>query len=223
MKIALLEDDKYLRQHLKKVLQAQAWSTLDLSTLSEMDALLKTNEEIDLFILDRMIGDKDSAVLIKRIKEQMPLSSILILSSLDLPQEKAKWLMAGADEYMGKPVFSEELIARILLILQRKSSTIDLKLRVKDLVIDKLTHQVSCADQKIDLTAKEFNLLTLFAQQPGRVYNKLQILEHVWGYDSNAETNVVETTINHLRKKILGSGSALELKSRRNIGYWIET
>lgn len=222
MKIFVLEDDPQISQHLSTVLKSQGWSVQNFSQIADLNSSLETQKDIDLIILDRLLPDGDSVNSLKQIKSKAPNSKIIILSSLDFPKEKAKWLSEGADEYMGKPFFSDELIARINLIRSRMNAAVQTRTILQDIMIDRLDHQIFCQGQKIDLTAKEYGVFILLADKPGRIYNKFQILEHVWGYDSNLETNVVESTVNHLRRKIESSGSKVMINNKRNLGYWIE-
>ena len=222
MKIFVLEDDPQISQHLSTVLKSQGWSVQNFSKIADLDLSLDTQKDIDLIILDRLLPDGDSVHSLKQIKTKTPHSKIIILSSLDFPKEKAKWLSEGADEYLGKPFFSDELIARINLIRSRMNTAVQTRTQLNDLIIDRLDHQIFCQSRKIDLTAKEYGVFVLLADKPGRIYNKFQILEHVWGYDSNLETNVVESTVNHLRRKIESSGSKVSINNKRNLGYWIE-
>lgn len=223
MKIAILEDDKSLRHHLAQILVRQGWQCLEIESIDQLLTLTRMPEEIELFILDRMIGQDDSVNYLQKIKSAYPAARILILSSLDLPEEKAKWLTGGADEYMGKPVFGDELVARVLILTKRKGHEPAAFLKIGDLTIDKFKHQITGTAGRLDLTAKEYGLLLLLAEHPGRIYNRVQILENLWDMDSNIETNVVESTINHLRRKLESSESKVTIKSKRNIGYWIET
>lgn len=223
MKIVLLEDDPQLADHLQKIFSSQSWQVTHLNKIEDLKILLLTQEQFDLVILDRLIGKQDSVHHIGSIKERWPRTKILILSSIDLPEEKARWLMLGADEYMGKPVFGDELIARVHVLLKRSVDQPAGLVEIGNLSIDKFRHQVKSSKSKLDLTAKEYALLLLLAEQPGRVFNKIQILENIWDITSEAETNVVESTINHLRRKLEESGASIEIKSKRNFGYWIET
>ena len=222
MKIFVLEDDLKISQHLHATLTSQGWGVQNFNKISDMLSALDTQSDVDMIILDRLVPDGDSVNSLKEIKGKSPGSRIIILSSLDFPKEKAKWLSEGADEYMGKPVFTEELIARINLLKARSPGVPTLKFEIKDVIIDRAARNIFCKGQKLDLSAKEYSLLLLLAEKPGRVYNKFQILEHVWGYDSNLETNVVESTLNHLRRKLESAGSLLEINNKRNLGYWIE-
>lgn len=222
MQIVVLEDDNDLRRHLSLVIKSQGWQSVELSSIDELETLLLGQGDFPLFILDRMIGKQDSVYWLQKIKAKYSQAKILILSSISTPDEKAKWLMAGADEYMGKPIFSEELIARIHLLLRRPQQESLMHLKIGDLIIDRTKHIVTKSGVRLDLTAKEYGLLQLLSENPGRVYNKTQILEHLWDMSSQAETNVVESTINHLRRKIEQSNSTISIKSKRNIGYWVE-
>lgn len=222
MKIFVLEDDPHISQHLSTVLKSQGWSVQNFSQIADLNSSLDTQKDIDLIILDRLLPDGDSVNSLKQIKSKAPNSKVIILSSLDFPKEKAKWLSEGADEYMGKPFFSDELVARINLIRSRMNTAVQTRTQLQDILIDRLDHQIFHGNQKIDLTAKEYCVFVLLADKPGRIYNKFQILEHVWGYDSNLETNVVESTVNHLRRKLESSGSKVLINNKRNLGYWIE-
>ena len=222
MKIFVLEDDQNIANHLYNTLTSQGWSVQNFSKIEDLLTGLKLQSDIGLIILDRLLPDGDSVNSLKKIKTQSPDSRVVILSSLDFPKEKAKWLSEGADEYMGKPFFSEELIARINLLRQRGTTNTSNRIELKNVVIDRNDRNIYCNGQKLDLSAKEYNLFLLLTEKPGRIYNKFQILEHVWGYDSNLETNVVESTLNHLRRKLESAGSQLEISNKRNLGYWIE-
>ncbi len=222
MKIALLEDDQKISQHLKRILEAQGWSVQTFLKISDLLDILFIQSDFDVLILDRLLSDGDSVDHLKKIKVNCVHAKIIILSSIDFPKEKAKWLGEGADEYMGKPVFSDELIVRIKLLVARSVKTSGLFIDYKDMKIDKVDRVIFVNGKRIDFSAKEFNLLLLLLDKPGRIYNKFQILEHVWGYDSNLETNVVESTLNHLRRKLEQSGSKIEISNKRNLGYWVE-
>ncbi|MGZ3726428.1 MAG: response regulator transcription factor [Pseudobdellovibrio sp.] len=222
MKIFILEDDPKISQHLNSTLTSQGWSVQSFSKIQDIISALGTQNDIDVIILDRLLPDGDSVNSLQNIKNKAPQARIVILSSLDFPKEKAKWLSEGADEYMSKPFFSDELVARINLLKARAENKPNLKIEIKDLIIDRVDRNIYCKGQKLDLSAKEYSLLLLLSEKPGRVFNKFQILEHVWGYDSNLETNVVESTLNHLRRKLETTGSAVLINNKRNLGYWIE-
>ncbi len=196
------------------------------ASTDEVDAYLATQGETPrVVILDRMLGRSDGASLIPKLKHRFPESPILILSSLDLPSEKARIIDAGADEYLSKPFSLEELTARLRLVVRRATGSERLDSTVRglgNLSIDLKTQNAAVAASKLDLTRKEFQLLSLFMDSPGRVFNRFQILDRVWEIERLTESNVVETTIKNLRRKLEDSSATVHIESKRNMGYWIE-
>lgn len=221
MKILLLEDDSKLSSHLTKVFSEQGWQVLAAQSIEELETSLLSENDFDLLVLDRLIGRQDSLTKIKEIKSKAPQAKILILSSINLPEERAKWINLGVDEYMGKPVFSEELMARVRLLFRRTTDKNEF-LKIGTLIIDKIKRQVLAGEKRLQLTSKEYGLLLILAESPGRVFSKVQLLEILWDMDSSVESNVVESTVNHLRRKLEEANVESIIKSRRNFGYWIE-
>jgi two-component system response regulator TctD len=174
-----------------------------------------------------MLGRDDGTELIPKLKTKYPDTGILILSSLDMPSEKAKILDAGADEYLAKPFSLEELTARLRLVARRGSShnkgADHLVRSLGNLTLDLKTQTVMVGHIRLDLTKKELQLISLLIDHPGRVFNRFQILDRVWEIERITESNVVETTIKNLRKKLSEAASSAHIESKRNIGYWIET
>lgn len=226
MFLLLIEDDPRLSQYLTQALGREGYQVETCTSVGEVEAFMATETEPPLVvILDRMLGRQDGATLIEKLKGRFPEAGILILSSLDTPSEKARIIDAGADEYLSKPFSLEELSARLRLVVRRSNGVhvIDANLLVLgNLFIDLRTQNASVGSGKIDLTRKEFQLLSLFMDCPGRVYNRFQILDRVWEIDRTTESNVVESTIKTLRRKLEASGSSARIESKRNFGYWIE-
>lgn len=227
MQLLLVEDDTRLSDYLSEALSHEGYSVEVARTVDECRAYLSSGIQPDLVVLDRMLGRTDGAILIREIKSKYPICGILILSSLDLASEKARLIDDGADEYVSKPFSLEELTARLRLIARRatsvQSATNHSTVRtIGNLSLDLKTMNASVGPQKLDLTRKEFQILSLFMDQPGRVYNRFQILDRVWEMDRIVESNVVETAIKTLRRKLEDLGSTAKIESKRNIGYWIE-
>jgi two-component system, OmpR family, copper resistance phosphate regulon response regulator CusR len=228
MRILLVEDDLRVGQYLEEALVSAGYSVLWVKTYGEAEIVLKiANEDFSLAILDRMVSGFDAAQLISPIKKRFPQIGILILSAIDAPSEKAKWLDLGADEYMGKPFALEELTVRLRNLLRNKTANTNLDkvphLSIGDLLVDLLSHQVMCKGKRLDFTKKEYQLMILLIEKPGRVFDKFQILDRVWSMDSQTDSNVVEVTIRNIRRKLEDSSSNVLISSRRNMGYWIET
>lgn len=226
MHLLLVEDDPRLSQYIREALGREGYSLEICASIDEVNAYMATeNEPPRVVILDRMLGRADGALLIPHLKTRYPHVAILVLSSLDMPSEKARIIDAGADEYLSKPFSLDELTARLRLVTRRSGVTrTDPAMRVLgNLVLDLKTQNAMVASTKLDLTRKEFQLLSLLMDSPGRVYNRFQILDRVWEIERMSESNVVETTIKNLRRKLEESGANARIESKRNMGYWIET
>ena len=130
----------------------------------------------------------------------------------------------GADDYLAKPFSLVELLSRIRVQI-RKPQTLGVEsnvIQVGDLVIDRIHHELRCLGQKIDLSNKEFRLLSVLVKDVGRVMSRFQIMDRVWDTQKDLESNVVEATVRNLRRKLEFSQSKVKIQSKRNVGYWIE-
>lgn len=227
MHLLLIEDDPLLSQYMLEALGREGY-TLDVCTsIDESEAYMSSekNETPKVVILDRMLGRSDGAALIPKLKTSYPGVAILVLSSLDLPSEKARVIDSGADDYLSKPFSLDELTARLRLIVRRaKREKTESSVRsLGNLTLDLKTQNAAVGAHKLDLTRKEFQLLSLLMDSPGRVYNRFQILDRVWEIERTVESNVVETAIKNLRRKLEEAESTARISSKRNMGYWIET
>jgi len=228
MQLLLIEDDPRLHEYLIDALGREG-HTVDLCTsVDEAQAYMASqkNEPPAVVILDRMLGRLDGATLIPQLKSRYPESGILILSSLDMASEKARLIDSGADEYLSKPFSLDELSARLRLVARRAGSAASAQntavRALGNLSLDLKTQNATAGPNKLDLTRKEFQLLSLLLDSPGRVYNRFQILDRVWEVERNTESNVVETAIKNLRRKLEEANCSARIESKRNIGYWIE-
>jgi DNA-binding response OmpR family regulator len=228
MHLLLVEDDPRLSQYMREALGREGYTLEVCATIDEVNTYMSMpSEPPRVVILDRMLGRMDGASLIPKLKTKYPDVGILVLSSLDMPSEKARIIDAGADEYLSKPFSLDELTARLRLVVRRSGQSegkTDTGVRVLgNLCLDFKTQNATVGSAKLDLTRKEFQLLSLLIDSPGRVYNRFQILDRVWEIERMTESNVVETTIKNLRRKLEDSGASVRIESKRNMGYWIET
>jgi two-component system OmpR family response regulator len=227
MHILLIEDDPRLSDYLGQSLKREGYTLEICATVEEVQAYLLSahNEAPALVILDRMLGREDGAILIPKLKEKYDGVGILILSSLDMASEKARLIDAGADEYLSKPFSLDELTARLRLVARRSARDPKSDSAVRalgNLSLDLKTQNATVGGEKLDLTRKEFQLLSLLMDNAGRVFNRYQILDRVWDIERNTESNVVETAIKNLRRKLEDAGCQARIESKRNVGYWIE-
>jgi two-component system OmpR family response regulator len=178
--------------------------------------------EPDLIVLDWMLPDLDGIEVGRRLREQGFRCAVLFLTAKDATENKVEALRAGGDDYVTKPFSLAELVARVQAILRRTAGELpgDV-LRFEDLLLDEQRHEVSRAGTPVELSATEFNLLRFFLLNPRRVLSKGQILQNVWHYDFGGSTNVVETYVSYLRRKLDPLGPPL-IKTVRQAGYMLD-
>jgi two-component system, OmpR family, response regulator len=178
--------------------------------------------EPDLVVLDWMLPDVEGIEVGRRLREQGFKTAILFLTAKDAVEHKVDALRAGGDDYVTKPFSLAEVVARVQAILRRTAGDLpgDV-LRFSDLVLDEARHEVFRGETQIELTATEFSLLRFFLLNPRRVLSKGQILQNVWRYDFGGNTNVVETYVSYLRRKLHAAGPPV-IKTVRQAGYMLE-
>ena len=183
---------------------------------------LVQRQEPDLIVLDWMLPDLDGIEVGRRLREQGFRCAVLFLTAKDSTENKVEALRAGGDDYVTKPFSLAELVARVQAILRRTAGELpgDV-LRFEDLLLDEQRHEVSRAGTPVELSATEFNLLRFFLLNPRRVLSKGQILQNVWHYDFGGSTNVVETYVSYLRRKLDPLGPPL-IKTVRQAGYMLD-
>ena len=179
--------------------------------------------EPDLIVLDWMLPDIDGLEVGRRLRERGFKCAVLFLTAKDATENKVEALRAGGDDYVTKPFSLAEVVARVHAILRRTAGDLpgDV-LRFADLVLDEQRHEVLRGDELVELTATEFNLLRFFMLNPRRVLSKGQILQNVWKYDFGGNTNIVETYVSYLRKKLDGGGGPSLIRTVRQAGYILE-
>jgi len=175
--------------------------------------------EYDAIILDIMIPGKDGLAILKDLRKEGNVTPVILLTARNELDDRLAGLNLGADDYIAKPFFVEELIARIHAVVRRVSGDRQNILHVHPLKLDRITREVTCKQEVIELTSREFNLLEYLMRSPGRVFTRTQILEHVWGYDFNPNTNLIDVCIQRIRKKIEKVGGEECLESVRGVGY----
>jgi two-component system, OmpR family, response regulator len=178
--------------------------------------------EPDLVVLDWMLPDLEGVEVGRRMRERGFKSAILFLTAKDGVENKVEALRAGGDDYVTKPFSLAEIVARVQAILRRTQSALpgDV-LHFGDLVLDERRHEVFRGDTRVELTATEFSLLRYFMLNPRRVLSKSQILQNVWRYDFGGNSNVVETYVSYLRRKLDKLGPPL-IRTVRQAGYMLE-
>ncbi len=185
---------------------------------------LASSDTYDLIVLDVMLPGMDGFEICRQLREDEVHTPVLMLTARDAVQDRVAGLNVGADDYLVKPFAMEEFLARVNALLRRRehSMVMSSELRVGDLVLDLVRHEVRRAERMIELTAKEFALLEYLMRNPGQVLTRTQITDRVWRYDLDALSNVVDTYIHYLRDKIDRGFAHSLIKTVRGVGYKIE-
>jgi two-component system OmpR family response regulator len=179
------------------------------------------SEVLDLIVLDVMLPDVDGFEIARRLRADGVTTPILFLTAKDALDDKVRGFGVGADDYVTKPFSLAEIVLRVKAIIQRSSGAqpdVDARLSFADVVLDQDTHEVRRAGALVELTATEFNLLRFFMLNPRRVLSKPQILDHVWHYDFDGDSNILETYISYVRRKLNAAGPPL-IHTVRLVGY----
>ena len=221
-RILVVDDERSIVDAVATALRYEGYQVDEAHT--GRDALAAVAEsEPDLVVLDWMLPDIEGIEVGRRLREQGFKTAMLFLTAKDATENKVEALRAGGDDYVTKPFSLAEIVARIQAILRRTAGALpgDV-LRFADLVLDERRHEVFRGETPIALTATEFSLLRYFMLNPRRVLSKGQILQNVWRYDFGGNSNVVETYVSYLRKKLDAAGPPL-IKTVRQAGYMLES
>ena len=177
----------------------------------------------DIIILDIMLPGRDGLSVLKGIRQEGVVTPVILLTARNELGDRVTGLNLGADDYLAKPFFVEELVARINALQRRLAGDRQNLLIVGKLTLDRITRQASCSGHSIDLTTREFSLLEYLMRSAGQVFTRGQILEHVWGYDFDPSTNVVDVCVKRIRQKIgsieANAEQASPIESVRGAGY----
>jgi len=220
MKALVVEDEKSIASFVQKGLEAQGFA-VDVCHDGDKAYDLATTRPYDVVVLDIMLPGRDGLSILKNLRERKNTVPVILLTARTELTERLEGLNLGADDYLTKPFYVEELIARIHAVTRRATGQTLSLLRAGDLVMNLIGREVKRGGRAIELTPREFNLLEYLMRSPGRVFTRTQILEHVWGYYFDPATNLVDVHIQRLRKKI-GAGARDEIiETIRGVGYRI--
>ena len=219
MKVLVVEDEKKIASFVKKGL-TEAGFNIELAHNGDDGWRLATMQAYDALVLDIMLPGRDGLSILRGLREKKNAVPVVLLTARSELRERLEGLNLGADDYITKPFFIEELIARLQAVTRRAGGEGGLSiLQVGDLVINLVSRDVKRGETKVELTAREFSLLEYLTRSPGRVLTRTQILEHVWGYDFDPQTNLVDVNIQRLRKKICPDGEDDPIETLRGVGY----
>lgn len=218
MRILLAEDERELREALSAILKHSGYSVDSVDNGEDALSYLTTGI-YDGAILDIMMPRLDGISVLKKIREAHLDTPVLILTAKTEIDDKVKGLDAGADDYLTKPFASKELLARLRAITRRRADLTDNTICFGNARLDPLSFTIQVGDKSEQLSNKEFQMLQMLMMNPGSIISVERFMDKIWGYDSEAQMNVVWVYISYLRKKLSTIGADFSISVVRNLGY----
>jgi heavy metal response regulator len=218
VRLLLVEDEKKVARFIRQGLEEEGYA-VDVAHDGEEGLRMGLDRVHDLIILDISLPRMDGLQVLRRLRQEKVGKPVLLLTVRATIEDKVLGLDAGADDYLTKPFAFQELVARVRALLRRSADGSPALLRYADLTLDPARRAVFRGEKRIDLTAKEFALLEYFLRNPERVLSRTMILDHVWDYDFDPETNVIDVYVNYLRKKIDSDRDVKLIHTVRGAGY----
>jgi DNA-binding response OmpR family regulator len=218
MYILIVEDERRLAQIVRRVLQEEG-HTVDLAHDGEEGLAMATDGSHDVIILDILLPEMDGIEVCRTLRRNRIDTPVLLLTALGEVDDRVRGLDAGADDYLAKPFAFQELLARIRALGRRKVQAREpTQLEVDGLTLDLRRRRAQRDGRIIDLSPKEFSLLEFLMRNQGRVVTRMQILDHIWGYDYATDSNLVDVYMAYLRRKVDSDGPSL-IRTVRGVGY----
>lgn len=221
MKILVVEDEVKVASFLKKGLE-QEYHTVDVANDGKKGLDFSLTEEYDLIVLDIMLPLLDGISVLQELRKNKIDTPVLMLTAKGTVEDKVSGLDAGADDYLPKPFAFEEFLARVRALLRRKEHSKSLQLTAGDLTLDIQTHKVMRSGKEIILTPKEYSILEYLLRNKNHVISRMKLTEHVYEYQFDPDTNVLDVYINKLRNKIDKDFEYQLLRTVRGVGYMIK-
>ena len=221
MRLLFAEDDRDLSAAVKTLLERSGYvvdAVYDGAEAVDYTAA----ENYDGIIMDWMMPEMDGVEALRKIRASGSTIPCMLLTARDAVEDRVTGLDAGADDYLPKPFNGGELLARVRAMLRRRESYVPDTLRFEDLTLDKGNCELACGGSSVRLTGKSYQLMELFMENPRLLFSVQQLMDKVWGWDSEAEINVVWVNISQLRKKLADLGSCTEIRVHRGTGYSLE-
>ncbi|MBL9209509.1 MAG: response regulator transcription factor [Opitutaceae bacterium] len=218
MKILVLEDDKKLAGLVRKGLEAQGF-VVDYCAHGDDAFALATTRAYDALVLDIMVPGRDGLSILRNLRERGVQVPVVLITARTALNERLEGLNLGADDYLTKPFFVDELIARLHAVARRAKGTATPMLENGDVSVNLMTREVRRGGESVDLTTREFALLTYLLRSPGQTFTRAQICEHVWNYHFDPGTNLVDVYVQRIRRKLERPGEPSLIETVRGVGY----
>jgi two-component system OmpR family response regulator len=221
MRLLIIEDDREAADYLKKALR-EAGHMAEVANDGESGLAIALDESFDVLVVDRMLPKRDGLSLVSELRSRGKETPVLILSALGQVDDRVTGLRAGGDDYLAKPYAFSELLARVEVLSRRRApNSAETVYRVGDLELDRLSHRVTRGGEEIVLQPREFRLLEYLMRHAGQVVTRTMLLENVWDYHFDPQTNVIDVHVSRLRSKIDKGFAKPLLQTVRGAGYMI--
>ena len=222
MKLLLAEDDLDVSRAVVTLLERSNYKVDPVYNGTDALAYL-VNGDYDAAVLDIMMPGKSGLDVVREARQNGVHIPMMMLTAMDEVDDRINGLDAGADDYLPKPFAGGELLARIRALLRRTESYTPDLLVYEDLTLDKTGYRLICGNQSVNLGSKGFQMMEMLMRSPGAVISVEQFMEHIWGWDTEVEVNVVWVNISQLRKQLQKLGSRVEIKVVRGAGYTLSS
>ncbi|MBX3519017.1 MAG: response regulator transcription factor [Xanthobacteraceae bacterium] len=221
MRLLIVEDDREAADYLKKALR-EAGHMAEVANDGEAGLAMALDDTFDVLVVDRMLPKRDGLSVVSELRARGKETPVLILSALGQVDDRVTGLRAGGDDYLAKPYAFSELLARVEVLSRRRTpNSAETVYRVGDLELDRLSHRVTRGGEEIVLQPREFRLLEYLMRHAGQVVTRTMLLENVWDYHFDPQTNVIDVHVSRLRSKIDKGFAKPLLQTVRGAGYMI--
>jgi two-component system OmpR family response regulator len=221
MRILVVEDEVKIARAIRRGLEHEGYAT-DIAATGEEAILQATEHDYDVVVLDVRIPAPDGFAVCRQMRARNRWAPVLMLTARDSVEDRIRGLDAGADDYLVKPFSFGELLARMRALLRRAPAERPATLRVGDVALDPAAHSVTRAGRPVELSGREFALLEFLMRHAGQVLTRTVMLEHVWDYRYDGDSNVVDVYIGYLRRKLEQPFGAPLIRTVRGVGYILD-
>ena len=222
MRVLVVEDEVKMARAIRRGMEQEGYA-VDTALDGDEGLHLVTENDYDAIVLDVMLPGIDGLEVCRRLRERGRWAPVLMLTARDTVPDRIEGLDAGADDYLVKPFAFGELLARLRALIRRGAVERPAVLQVGDLALDPAGHSVTRAGRQVELSAREFALLEFLMRHPGEVVSRTAILEHVWDYNYDGFSNVVDVYVGYLRRKLEQPFGRTLIRTVRGVGYALET
>jgi two-component system OmpR family response regulator len=221
VRVLVVEDEVKMARAIRRGMEQEGYA-VDTALDGDEGLHMVTENDYDAIVLDLMLPGVDGLEVCRRLRERGRWAPVLMLTARDTVPDRIQGLDAGADDYLVKPFAFGELLARLRALIRRGAVERPAVLRVGDLALDPAAHSVTRAGRRVELSAREFALLEFLMRHPGEVVSRTAILEHVWDYNYDGLSNVVDVYVGYLRRKLEQPFGRTLIRTVRGVGYALE-